>query len=294
MVARLIALMIVLVFAWPSMAQAAGMLPWSDHFGSNDWSGWTWWGEGDPTYGVMSTPRADAEGIPRWRSGYERVGRFEVDDPDAPHSKLYYTWFEDDAPPDDVSGVYRASYYILSDYEIPVSASATNIFQWKERWDGDTEQDPSWWMNMGGARWALSHRGATWVGSRPSGTDDRPVLFLNNWMRDWDVEPLVYMQAPLDRWFEIRAELYQGDRIDFYVDGVLFATADDDDYPVGKFQPDGTEWTFGVGNYTHNPSTLYVGEASYEPFDEPAAGSSSARSRAAASAPRSRRRCRTA
>ncbi|ADB51526.1 hypothetical protein [Conexibacter woesei] len=242
------------------------MLPWSDRFASNDFIGWSWWGAGDTSYGLISTPRADDERIPRWRTGFERVGRFQVADPARLHAKVYKTWSPNGVSPADVSGSYRASYYVPSSYGIPPSAGATNIFQWKENVGGSS--DPTWWVNMGGARWALSVGGARWIGPRPSGSDDRPVLFLNYWDNRW-TRQVVFMQVPRDQWFEIRADVHEGVRIDFSVDGTAFDTALDSEYPVGTFARGGTGWTFGVGNYTQTLSTLYVGEAKYQPFDEP-------------------------
>lgn len=239
---------------------------WTGDFEGNDFRKWSWWGEGDPSYGDLSTPTASSESLPSVPGGLTRVGKMVVPSRDRPHAKVYKGWpFAAPGELPDVSGTYRQAYYLPADYTVP-DGTAVNIFQFKERQynDGRPFSDPLWWINLSTASWALAQDGARWVGDRPP-SDDRPVFMLNYWGNDWSRQ-LVFMAAPRGEWFEIRADLYQGDRIDFFVNDTLFDTASNEEYPVGPHQDDGDEWTFGTGNYTENPSTLYLGGASYEPL----------------------------
>jgi beta-glucanase (GH16 family) len=53
------------------------------------------------------------------------------------------------------------------------------------------------------------------------------------------------MPVPLGRWFEVRVHLYQGNRIEWYVNGSLFDTSYNSTYPVGRFYPVSTGWVMG-------------------------------------------------
>jgi hypothetical protein len=174
------------------------------------------------------------------------------------HAKLYEGFGSGGRPPADVSGTYSAWYYIPSDYSIP-SGKAANIFQFKEKYDDHS--DPLWWVQLSTGSWAKSLGGAKWVGAKPTRAD-QPVALLNYWGNDWS-RPITFQTVPLDRWFQITAVLRQKNRIDFTIDGQPFDTATAATYPVSPFHSNSQEWTFGVGNYTDAPSTLFLGPASF-------------------------------
>jgi hypothetical protein len=165
-----------------------------------------------------------------------------------PHAKVFKEWSNvgkkdqfgrvEEKLPDggNPSGVYSAWYYLPKDYQV-TSSKWANIFQFKEEGyiGGVKHQDPSWWLNMS----AASAHGA-------GGSE--PLLFVNHWKNDWGYKPNS-VKAPLGRWFEIKAALYENDRIDWYLDGQKFDTSRDSTWNVGRFYDKSEGWIFGVGHY---------------------------------------------
>lgn len=243
---------------------------WSADFATGDFAQWSWWGQGDPSYGTISVLSAASAGLPTPAEAVGRnVGRMTVTAADAAqgriHAKLYKGFAEGGRTPADVSGTYRTWYYIPSSYAMPNGKSA-NIFQFKEKYNGHS--DPLWWVQLATGSWAKSMGGARWVGPKPARAD-QPVAMLNYWGNTW-TRQVTFQTVPLDRWFEIRAEVHQGDRIDFAIDGQRFDTARHTTYPVTPFRANSQELIFGAGNYTDAPNTtLYLGRSSYS---RPASG----------------------
>src|SRR4051794_9021912 len=112
---------------------------WSDSFESGDFSGWSWWGQGqDDLYGHRSVADCQDDGVPPL--GGEHVARFETTPDDIAHgryhAKLYrgfgtHLGYLDSRPPADVSGVYASWFYFPETYRIPPRSWAS-IFQFKE------------------------------------------------------------------------------------------------------------------------------------------------------------------
>jgi len=248
-------------------------LTWSDSFKSGDFSGWSWSGRGDPTYAHRSVIDPATEGVPRLDSA--RVARFETTPGDVaahhPHAKIFKSFGTGldtprSRPPVDVSGTYSAWYYLPTTYKVP-PRTWVNVFQFKEKYrvpgTGDTS-DPLWWVQFTDAGWA-QRSATTWQENVPSASrPDAPVAMLNRWGNDWK-QKRRFVSVPLGRWFEIKAVVHQGDRIDFSLDGQPLDTARASEYPVSPFHGSaGTEWMWGVGNYSSAANgPLYLGDASF-------------------------------
>jgi hypothetical protein len=249
---------------------------WSNDFSSGNFCQWTWWGQGQQSiWGDTSVVTAASAGIPQLSGGGPNVARMTVSAADVDagsiNAKLYEGFGHYDSKgvehlPASVSGTYSAWYYIPSSYKIEPNTWA-NIFQFKEEYvqpDGSFQSDPLWWIQLASASWAKTMPGATWVGAVPT-DPDAPVAVLNRWCNDW-TRHVVLEAVPLNKWFNISALLTQGQSLQFSIAGQPFDTALASQYPVSPFHSTGTEWIFGVGNYSTAPNTtLYVGAASYTP-----------------------------
>lgn len=241
---------------------------WSDGFESGDFRGWSWWGQGQESiWGHIAVVDPAAQGVPA--AERSRIGRFETTQADIDagrnHAKLYKAFSTGTGasvrPPSNVSGTYRVRLYVPRTYRVP-GETWVNVLQFKEKYrrPEGAWSDPLWWIQFGnGAFWHA--RGGPAV-SHP----DAPVAFMNRWQNPWSRKPKL-MAVPLDRWFELRAELRQGERIDFYLDGRPLDTALASEYPVSPFHGSASiEWIFGVGNYsTAANGPLYADDASYTP-----------------------------
>ncbi len=243
---------------------------WRAGFESGDFSEWTWWRRNDGcslSTGEPGGPIPPLEG--------ERAGRFETSraclDRGKSHSKLFKEWalaspqsrWRDDGgrplerlPKDSPTGAYRASFFVARGYR--ASEPWTNIFQLKESYlddSGASRQDPQWWLNISPAgQWSS----AAAPGSRP----DAPVLHVNHWGQDYSSYRPSLRLVPLGRWFEIRAEIFAGERIDWYLDDELFDRSVQGEYPIGFSKSRPTGWTFGVGHYD-GVGALWVDDASF-------------------------------
>lgn len=167
------------------------------------------------------------------------------------HAKVFKEWSNvgkhdqfgrvEDKLPDggNPNGVYSAWYYLPKDYK--ANNGWVNIFQFKEDGytNGQWHQDPSWWLNLGPSNAFGS-------------TGSEPTLFVTNWGNNLNhyanFKPAV-TKAPVGRWFEVKAELHENDRIDWYVDGHKFDTSRDSTWDVGRFYDQSNKWIWGVGHY---------------------------------------------
>lgn len=235
---------------------------WDSTFEGGNFSEWSTWGAHDSRYAGHDAVTAQEAGIPPLAGDY--VAEFSVDrqqvDRGSIHSKLMKEWVlpsvtkRDDSsraigrlPDDSPAGTYRASFFFPSDYRRELTRPYnewTNIFQFKQgyREAGAYKQDPQFWIDVSAAG---QHAHA------PSGLDtDTPVLHVNNWRTDYDnYRPSLYT-VPLGRWFEIRADLYPGDRIEWYVDGEHFETSfSTSSKKIGFSEPQAEGWVFGIGHY---------------------------------------------
>ncbi len=247
---------------------------WSDSFESGDFSAWSWWGQGDPTYAHRDVVDPTSEGVAP-HSG-THAARFETTPDDIAagriHAKLYKSFGTNlDTPqsksPANVSGTYSAWYYLPTTYHIAGPDDWVSIFQFKEQYrvpSGPAQSDPLWWVQMNNLDWAKSMATA-WKQPLPQGTrPDQPVAFVSRWGSDWKVKRN-FVPVPLGRWFQVTAVVHQNDRIDLTLDGQKLDTVYASEYHVGPFHgTDSTQWIFGVGNYSNTSSgPLYVDDASY-------------------------------
>ena len=274
-VAACLAVVLVALVGCGGVAHAAPT--WQADFETGDFSEWTWHRQSNG--GTYYVADATAEGVPP--AGANKLARFEVTAAQAQvgkvHAKLYKEWalsapetnWRDDAgrrlerlPNDSPSGTYVAHYFFPSGYRATIG-NWVNIFQWKESYlgpGGDWHQDPQWWINVNAAR-AWPHSPVNGVASRP----DAPVLFANHWRNNHARSPKLYV-VPLGRWFELRAELYSGDRIDWYIDDEFFDRSSASDYPIGLSKERQAGWVFGVGHYggaSDRANHLWVDDVSF-------------------------------
>ncbi len=243
----------------PSTSSSA---TWGAGFESGSFSDWSWWGKGDPRYAGHSVVSAREAGIPATEG--DRVAQFSVTPSQRSagnyHSKVMKNWayappestsWRDDAgrplerlPNNSLAGTYRASFFLPANYS-KSPERWTNIFQFKEAYydaSGQWHQDPQWWLNMS--------RAGSWGSAAPSGLrSDHPVLHANNWQTDYANYHPKLVAVPLGRWFELKAEVHPGDRIDWYLDGELFDRSSASKYPVGFSKARPTGWVFGIGHY---------------------------------------------
>lgn len=251
----------------PALPAPAVPPAWSAGFEGGNFAEWTWWGQGQTSlWGHIAVVDPASEGVPRF--GGARVGRFETTADDIAagrtSAKVYESFRSNGRSPAHVGGTYRAWYYLPPSYRVPLNTDV-NVFQFKEDYadaGGTWHSDALWWLNLSTASWAKGMGGAAWIGTPPA-RGDAPVFLLQHAENRW-TRQVRFMPAPLGRWFEIRADLRQGDRIDFFIDGRLYDTARASEYPVNPFRSDSLGWTFGVGNYSTGANgPLYLDDASY-------------------------------
>jgi hypothetical protein len=223
---------------------------WRSGFEGGDFREWTWWGQGqEHIWGHISIVDPAAYRVARLQG--RLAARFETTRADVRagryHAKLYRGFSIDRRSPADVSGTYRAFFYLPRNYRVP-RRTWVNLFQFKEDyWRGE------WWVG------AIAARDARRRSRRPL----HPAIGISSWGGGRRTK---YRLMPLGRWVEIRAEVCQGDRIEFYVDGELLDTALARQYPVNPFRERSERWTFGVGNYSTGANgPLLVDDVSYRP-----------------------------
>jgi hypothetical protein len=194
------------------------------------------------------------------------VGKFQTTqaalDAGRPHSKVFKEWQLPNSTPvtdefgralqsipsSGINGSYRAWYYIPSDYTY-AGVEWTNIFQFKLSEEGPFVQDPQWWINIVG------------------GSGNQPYLHVENWGNGTFTDPGGLKAAPKGRWFEIRADIYEGNKIEWYLDGQFWQTVNHSTHKIGRGGATGTPrtWIFGVGHYG-GVGRLYTDDASFTPF----------------------------
>jgi hypothetical protein len=249
----------------------------------NDWSVFDY----DATIRNVST---SAEGIPAHDGS--RAVKFEVTKGQLAagqiHAKLYKIWtrpggvhtgFHEDgdgslAPSEpqggDMSGTYSAWYYFPANYTRPSSNGGdwTTIWDWKQ-WYADGKQVVNWGVCVSSAQqWAgmrAPDGSLQWSGPR----DDRPVMSIQGGSYDdWDYE---LREVPRGRWFQIKAVVAQGSKIDWYLDGAFWRTTSQSRFPVGAVpipqegessRPDAS--IFSVGHYG-GVGRNYVDDVTFTP-----------------------------
>jgi hypothetical protein len=256
--------LLLLLFAPSAEGPRPAMAPFGSSFEADTWEEWN--GYGAKTQPEMYPPARIVDplddGLPRIQGN--RAARLEVRPEDAladrTHAKLIRSW-----PVDEVSGSYRAWYYLPRDYTLR-GRTWVNVMQFKEPYRcADYCSDPSWWVVLVG--------GKRRDGVRPGA----PVAEVERWNSEGRPRRAERrMPFPTGRWVELRADVRQGERIDFYVDGRRFDTALQSEYPVGPMHGSRSlEWAFGVGSYTGTSGDprryaangpLYVDAISFRPF----------------------------
>jgi hypothetical protein len=109
--------------------------------------------------------------------------------------------------------------------------------EFKERyWDGSQagyQSDPAWWLVLyNGDGHGTPYAHVNYWNGGSAGTAGRSVAF------------------PRGRWVEVHADLYQGDRIEWFVGGRRIAVGANSRYPVGPSHgARSLAWDFGVGDY---------------------------------------------
>lgn len=241
-----------------------------DDFETGDFTKWSYiqgastsQGGPGPQYNYVAS--ASSFGI-QAHSG-DDVAKFErpASATNLPHAKAFKEWsqvgkrdqfgrIEDKMPNDgDPSGTYKVWYYLPKDYQF-TSREWTCLTQFKEEGieNGKWTQNPSWGISMSSAQ--------AW--GDPGGT--KPVMFASYYQNPWGYEP-VKVDVPLGRWFEMRADLYENDRIEWYLDGKKFDTSYDSQHDVGRYYDKSEGWIYGIGHYL-GTGKLYADDASYETF----------------------------
>jgi hypothetical protein len=247
------------------------MIIFTDGFEAANFCNWSYVqaqdeGQGGPGISTNFVAPARSFGVPA-HSG-ENIARFNRPEwaVSLPHAKAYKEWsnigkrdqfgrVEDRLPNNgDPSGIYTAWYFLPGDYQF-TSREWTTPFHFKEEglMDGEWSQNPNWGLSMSSARaWGVG------------GTE--PVIFASHWNNSWGYTPKM-MNVPLGRWFEIRAELHEGDRIDWFVDGRKLDTSLNSKYPVGRTYERSDGWILAIGHYL-GIGMLYVDDVRVTSFSE--------------------------
>lgn len=179
-----------------------------------------------------------------------------------PHSKVYKEWLfagglaKNDTfgrplqavSPSGIDGSYAAWFFIPADYQY-AGSGWTNIFQFKVTEQSPFKQDPTWWVNL------TDHP-----------TEDVLMLHVENAAAGVH-NPANDVPTPKGRWFQIRADLYEGVGIDWYLDGVYWQSSSNATWPVGR-DTDGIgtpqTFVFGVGHYG-GIGRIAIDDASFTP-----------------------------
>lgn len=179
-----------------------------------------------------------------------------------PHSKVFKEWkfptgsAKTDnfgralqaAPASGIDGTYRAWFYFPTGYAYTSGCGWTNIFQFKAEQESPYAQDPQWWVN---------------VKDRSGGGAN---LHVENWSGGTYTDPGGEKQLITGRWFEIRADVFEGDRIDWFLDGAFWQTVPNSATTIGRGSLTGTPrtWIFGVGHYG-GIGTVYIDDQTMTP-----------------------------
>ncbi|MDF2461682.1 MAG: hypothetical protein K0S68_1085, partial [Candidatus Saccharibacteria bacterium] len=252
---------------------------------------WTWFGQPgqEDQYGLPQIVSAAAEGIAPPPGGDKVIKlHHPLGDP-AVHHKLYKSFGAATFPsgaepwdphaPADVSGRYIAYQYVPSSKFSMTSHGWVNMLQFKEsvQTQDGWKQNPSWWVGVGtGGPYQYTVSLGSWCcgGQHPNG-------------KFYDFAP--YM----DKWVKWEFRVYQGNRLEWYLDDKLMDTGLNSSWPVGRMCQVGSpysgaiatecrEWVLGAGNYTSNQvmsgpggnqpdynyidTTVYVDLAAYLPL----------------------------
>jgi hypothetical protein len=245
---------------------------------------WTFFGQPgqEYLYGRPQVVSPSAEGIPAAPTG-DRIMKLAHQPGDtATMHKLYKTftgrsWPSGAEPyarsggsPANVSGRYITFIYIPSTLRLSTvdPKGWVNVAQFKEGYtdsSGTSTSNPMWWFGLEN----FANRG--------------PKLQMANFRNGNRNRPEIDATPYLDTWLKIEFRLYQGNRLELYLDDRLVDTGHQSEFDVGRHYHAGQSadggatvtreegWVFGVGNYS-NPacvgdrSTVYVGLSTVLPL----------------------------
>ncbi len=243
---------------------------------------WSHFGQGEiAAYGRPVIASTQSGGLPPLPGGEDHAVRLDHEPGDpASHRKLYKSFSaanwptgaepfsQLDGSPEDVSARYIVYEYVDGARLSLTERGWINLAQFKEGYataDGKHVSDPSWWL-------VVYQR------------DGQLFLDLAHYEEGRIAGPRLDFQQYLNRWLKIELRVYQGDRVEVYLDDRLFDVGRQAEYPVGRMRfpgrpagaggptvtrPEG--WIFGVGNYS-NPedprsgSLVHVGPAAVLPL----------------------------
>jgi len=254
--ARVLALVTLLLCALPAAADATPRHGWRAGFETGDLSEWSFSGQGQKSvWGHLAVLDPLLSGVPRLDG--RRAARFETTPLDVAtgriHAKVFRWWDRPRGGSWNVSGRYCASYFFPRTYHAR-SQSADMVFEFKQEWvdRAGFHQDPTWWVEIDTAReWGLA-------ASRP----DAPVAVLYHLNPGGPSTPRV---VPLGRWVRVCATIRPGRSVAVDLDGVRLGTGSQRQYPVGPSRRD-RRWIFGVGNYSRSANgPLWIDDASFSP-----------------------------
>ncbi len=156
------------------------------------------------------------------------------------------------------AGSYTAWYYLPESTKSTLQHNSdethgwVNIMQFKHSnpnmdGPGQWNQPPEWWVNIRNndpnrITLVVSHEGDPGWGDR-AGQARQP-------------------EVPFGRWFQLRADIHPGNRIEFYLDGKLFETGHQSDQSVG-LNPGDSSWIFSPGYYL-NTGTAFIDDVSFD------------------------------
>jgi hypothetical protein len=162
--------------------------------------------------------------------------------------------------PGEEGGTYRAWYFLPRSTRRVLRHNNhgrygwVNIFQFKHSnpnggGPGRWEQPPQWWINI------------------RNNNPDRLALCVSHWRRPAFCQRRGLRSShlppvPFGRWFQLRADVHPGQRIDFYLDGRRFDTGRQADYGVG-LAPGDSSWVFSPGWYL-NTGTAYIDDVRFD------------------------------
>ena len=259
----------------PATAGPYWLADWEGSEGIGDSSDWSFIQAEDPAVanpalnGVVPASSFGVAAI----SG-SSVGKFESTAAEAAagreHSKVYKEWAEPGGPgkhdqfgkPEQllpasgIDGSYRAHFYFPPSY---ASSAWTNIFQFKLDEVQPFRQDPQWWVSV--------------VPGRAVGAEgNMPYLHVAHWndptYKDGSGGGGTAQPLPRGRWFEVRADVRERERIDWFIDGTHWQTSQHSEYKIGRdvARPGARvrAWVFGVGHYG-GAGWLLTDDASFTP-----------------------------
>jgi hypothetical protein len=231
---------------------------------------WSHFGQGETAaYGLPEVASTRGDGLPAPPGGDDHTIRLDHEPGDpASHRKLYKSFSasswpagtepfsQRDGSPPDVSGRYIVHEYVDAARLRLTDRGWLNLAQFKEGYataDGRQISDPSWWL-------VVYQR------------DGQLFLDLAHYEEGRIAGPRLDFRPYLNRWLKIELRVYQGDRLEVYLDDQLFDVGRQAEHPVGRMHYPGRPATAGGPTVTR-PEGWIFGAGNYSNPDDPASGS---------------------